>query len=222
MREAPEELNSTLVLFSGFGPKVPPQLKVLLCYAGDDEAASSVAIKPLLHLGTKRSQDIHRKPYYAMLEDEVPPPPSFKMVGYDGFLKTLSTEALGVIAANYGRVGTPMVQIRSLGGAMARVSPQATAFAHRESEALVIVPAFAPSNATEEQAQHIRQTAWCPLEPVTSGAYINFLSDASDASVAAAYPSATYARLASIKATYDPDNVFNQNQNIKPAAKTQA
>lgn len=115
-----------------------------------------------------------------------------------------------------------MVQIRSLGGAMARVSPQATAFAHRENEALVIVPAFAPSNATEEQAQHIRQTAWGPLEPVTSGAYINFLSDASDASVAAAYPSATYARLVSIKATYDPDNVFNQNQNIKPAAKTQA
>lgn len=220
MREAPEELNSTLVLFSGFGPKVPPQIRALLCYAGDDEAAASVAIKPFLQLGTMRSQDIQRKPYYAMLEDEVSPPPSFKMLGYDGFLKTLNEEALGVIAANYGRVGTPSIQIRGLGGAMARVSPQATAFAHRESEALVIVPAIGPVNATEEQAQHIRETAWGPLEPLTSGAYINFLSDANEASVAVAYPGATYARLASIKARYDPDNVFNQNQNIKPSAKT--
>ena len=58
--------------------------------------------------------------------------------------------------------------------------------------------------------------------PFGVGAYANYLSDAGEASVAAAYPSATYARLASIKAIYDPDNVFNQNQNIKPAANTQA
>lgn len=222
MREAPEELNSTVVLFSGFGPQVPAQVMVLLCYAGDDEAVANETIKPLLHLGTVKGQTLQKKPYYAMLEDAVPPPPSLKLVGHDGFLNTLSTEALSVLAANYGQPGQPIAQIRRLGGAMARVSPQATAFAHRESEALVIVPAFAPVNASEEQAQHIRQAAWHPLEPLTSGAYVAFLSDASQASVAAAYPSATYARLASIKATYDPDNVFNQNQNIKPAANPQA
>jgi len=57
---------------------------------------------------------------------------------------------------------------------------------------------------------------------LANGAFLNFLSDASEASVAAAYPSATYARLARIKATYDPDNIFNHNQNIKPAATAQA
>jgi hypothetical protein len=111
-----------------------------------------------------------------------------------------------------------MVSIRSLGGAVTRVSPQATAFAHREHEALVIMAAFAPSATPEEQVRHIRQAGWRPLEPLTTGAYVNYLSAAGEASVAAAYPSATYARLASIKAIYDPDNVFNQNQNIKPAA----
>jgi FAD binding domain/Berberine and berberine like len=222
MREAPEELNSTIVLFSGFGPQVPPQVMVLLCYAGDDEAAANVAMKPFLHLGTVKGQTIQKKPYYAMLEDAVPPPPSLRAANHNGFLKTLTSEALAVMAANYGKPGTPILQIRRLGGAVTRVSPEATAFAHREDEALAIMVTFVPSNATEEQAQHIRQAAWRPLEPVTSGAFVNFLSDASHASVAAAYPSATYARLASIKATYDPDNVFNQNQNIKPAANPQA
>jgi FAD/FMN-containing dehydrogenase len=227
MREAPEALNSTIVLFSGFGPQVPPQVMVLLCYAcaGDDaggEAAASAAIAPLLHLGTVRAHDIHKKPYYAMLEDAVAPPPPLKAVAHDGFLKALSPEALGVIAANYGQAGTPIAQVRRLGGAMARVSPEATAFAHREHEALVIVPAFAPADAAAEQAQHIGQAAWQPLAALSSGAYGNFLSDAGEASVAEAYPAATYARLARIKAIYDPENVFNQNLNIAPAANASA
>jgi FAD/FMN-containing dehydrogenase len=214
MREAPEELNSTIVLFPGFGPQAPAQIRVLLCYAGDDEAAASIAIKPLLQLGTVQSHGIRKQPYFAMLEDAVAPPPSLKLVGHNGFLKSLTTEALAVIAANYGKPGQPIAQIRSLGGAMARVSSQATAFAYRESEALVVVPAFAPAGASEEQAEQIRRAAWRPLEAWSSGAYVNFLSDASEASVAAAYPSATYARLASIKASYDPDNLFNQNSKL--------
>src|SRR5262245_9487376 len=221
LRAAPEELNSTIVLFPGFGAQAPAQIRVLLCYAGADEAAASVAIKPLLQLGSVQSHDIHKQPYYAMLEDAVSPPPSLRLVGHNGFVKSLSTESLSIIAANYGKPGQPIVQIRSLGGAMARVSSQATAFAHRESEALVVVPAFVPADAPEEQADQIRRAAWRPLEALSSGAYVNFLSDTSEASVAAAYPSATYARLASIKATYDPGNVFKMNQNIKPATNPQ-
>jgi FAD/FMN-containing dehydrogenase len=48
--------------------------------------------------------------------------------------------------------------------------------------------------------------------------YAGFLSDESDAGVRAAYPGATGARLAALKARYDPDNVFQLNQNIAPAA----
>lgn len=222
MRQAPEELNATIVLFPGFGPQVPPQVRVLLCYAGDDEAVASGAIKPLLHLGTVKGQDIQKKPYYAILEDAVAPPPPLKAANHAGFLKTLTSETLSVMAAHYGKPGTPILQVRRLGGAMARVSPQGTAFAHREHEALAVMAVFVSANAPEDQAHAMGQAAWRPLEPYSSGAYLNFLSDASDASTALVYPSATYARLASIKATYDPDNVFNQNQNIKPTARPQA
>jgi FAD/FMN-containing dehydrogenase len=217
MRDAPDELNSTIVLFSGFGPQAPPQVMVLLCYAGDDEAVARDAIQPFLRLGAVRSEDIRKKPYAAMLEDAIVLPPSVRLAGHDGFVQTLSAEVLEALAAHYGQAGAPIAQIRRLGGAMARISPEATAFAHRGNEALVVIPAFAPVDAPAEQVQQIREAAWRPLAPWSSGAYGNFLSEATEASVAAAYPGATYARLAQIKAIYDPENVFNQNLNIKPA-----
>jgi FAD/FMN-containing dehydrogenase len=216
MRSAPEELNSTLVLFPGFGPQVPAQLMVLICYGGEDEAAARQAIQPLLELGTLKNQTIQAKPYYAMLEEALQPP-GVKFVSQNGFVKTLNKDVIAALAANYGRPGTPILQIRSLGGAVARVSPEATAFAHRDNEAFVLAASFVPIDASPEQAAQKRAEIWEPLKAYASGAYVNFLTDASEASVAAAYPSATYARLASVKAAYDPDNVFNQNHNIIPA-----
>jgi hypothetical protein len=219
MGDAPDELNSSIVLFSGFGPQMPAQVMVLLCYAGDDEAVARDAIAPFLRLGAVQSQDIRKKPYAAMLEDAPPLPPSFKLAGHNGFVKTLTADLIEVLAANYGRPGTPIAQIRRLGGAVARVDPQTTAFAHRENEALIVTPAFAPTDAPAEQVQQIREAAWRPLAAWGNGAYGNFLSEASEASVAAAYPGETYARLARIKAIYDLENLFNQNLNIKPAAQ---
>jgi len=51
-----------------------------------------------------------------------------------------------------------------------------------------------------------------------TGRYVNFLSDDGEAGVRAAYPRETFDRLASIKATYDPDNLFRVNQNIPPTS----
>lgn len=216
MRRAPEALNSTLVLFSGFGPEVPPALMVLLCYGGDDQATANQAIQPLLELGTVQHQAIETKPYYRMLEDALMPP-GIKAVSDNGFVKTLDQNVIAALAANYGQPGTAIVQVRSLGGAMARVSPAATAFPHRDYEAFVLAAKLVPVDTPQETASQLRQALWEPLKPFTSGAYVNFLSDASSASVAAAYPSETYTRLAQVKAAYDPDNLFNQNHNIKPA-----
>src|SRR6185436_15692113 len=85
MRRAPEELNSTAILFSGFGPQAPAQVMILVCYGGDDQGAANKAIQPLLELGTLKQQTIEPKPYYKVLEDAAFPP-GIKAVAENGFI----------------------------------------------------------------------------------------------------------------------------------------
>ena len=52
-----------------------------------------------------------------------------------------------------------------------------------------------------------------------TGAYVGFLADEGEERIRAAYPGATYGRLAAVKARYDPDNVFRLNQNVRPGGE---
>jgi len=108
-------------------------------------------------------------------------------------------------------------QLRVLGGAMARVPAQATAFAHRQRRIMANVAAF--NNGPEDQAEH---EAWvadfaAALRQGESEAYVGFLGDEGQARVRDAYPGSTWDRLAAIKRRYDPANLFRLNQNIPPA-----
>ena len=71
----------------------------------------------------------------------------------------------------------------------------------------------------ERPERHIAWTEafWQAVAPYTDGAYAGFLDDEGDDRVRAAYPPATYTRLAAIKRRYDPDNLFRLNANIPPA-----
>jgi len=111
-----------------------------------------------------------------------------------------------------------VAQLRVLGGAMARVSADATAFAHRNSRIMVNVATF-----YEGPEDLDRRTAWVEglagaLRQDDHGAYVNFLADEGEERIRDAYPGATWDRLAEIKARYDPTNLFRLNQNIPPKA----
>jgi hypothetical protein len=110
-----------------------------------------------------------------------------------------------------------VAQLRVLGGAMARVPVEATAFAHRRSRILASLAAFYAG----PDDQPLRQ-AWvddfaAAMRQEDTGAYANFLGDEDAAAVRAAYPGPTGERLARVKRQYDPDNLFRLNQNIIPA-----
>ena len=101
---------------------------------------------------------------------------------------------------------------------MKRVPIEATAFAHRHSQIMLNLAAF--YTGSEDRA--IKE-AWvnsfaAAMRQDDAGAYVNFLGDDSEAMVRAAYPGATWERLAAIKRRYDPANLFRLNHNIPPAA----
>jgi FAD/FMN-containing dehydrogenase len=110
-----------------------------------------------------------------------------------------------------------VAQLRVLGGAMARVPAEATAFAHRRSRIMVNLAAF----YTGPEDLAVRQ-AWvagfaAALQQGDTGAYMNFLGDEGEERLRSAYPGQTWERLAAIKRRYDPTNLFRLNHNIRPA-----
>jgi FAD/FMN-containing dehydrogenase len=112
-----------------------------------------------------------------------------------------------------------VAQLRVLGGAMARVPADATAFGHRRSK--IMAALFGLYERPEEQPVH---EAWAAgfvaaLRQGDAGAYVNFLGDEGEARVRAAYPGSTWERLVAIKRRYDPANLFRLNQNISPGAR---
>jgi hypothetical protein len=109
-----------------------------------------------------------------------------------------------------------VAQIRVLGGAMARVPAEATAFAHRERWVMAAIGAV-----YERAAETPTHEAWVTgfadaLRQGDAGVYVNFLGDEGEGRVREAYPGSTWDRLAAIKSRYDPTNLFRLNQNIPP------
>jgi FAD/FMN-containing dehydrogenase len=113
-----------------------------------------------------------------------------------------------------------VAQLRVLGGAMARVPADATAYAHRKSKIMVNLAAL-----YQEPQDKSTHEAWVTgfqkaIQQSDKGAYVNFLGEVDEAQVRLAYPGSTWDRLRQVKAKYDPANLFRLNQNIPPAGGT--
>ncbi|MGH3845923.1 MAG: FAD-binding oxidoreductase [Pseudonocardiaceae bacterium] len=136
------------------------------------------------------------------------------------FLDELPDPAIAVLAAHLPAKSSPMtlVAIVSIGGAFADVPDEATAFAGRRSTRFAIgIDALAhdaePLAADRAWARSLYD-ALRPFSP-DGAAYVNFMGEPDQAWVRASY-GPKYPRLARIKATYDPDNLFHRNPNITP------
>ena len=112
------------------------------------------------------------------------------------------------------------VQLRVLGGAIARVPADATAYAHRSSPIMVNVAAFYDGPEDRPRRAGVGGRHSAALDQGESGAYVNFVGDEGPERVHAAYPAGTWERLAAVKVRYDPENLFRRNQNVPPAGSS--
>lgn len=215
MVNAPEELTTTFLLVPSMAG-APPMAILQLCCTDDDPVSAMRMIDPLLHIGTVLQQNIALKRYSEVLE-EAHPPEGVKIVVNNRFAESFNDDLVQIVASRYGKETSPILQIRSIGGALNRVKEDATAFRHRKSSFLFLEALFLPKDASDD-AVETALASWRSILPFMSGSYVNFLSSSDAGEMSVAYPRATYDRLTRVKKIYDPENVFNRNHNIPPAA----
>jgi FAD/FMN-containing dehydrogenase len=222
---APEELSTIAnIMVAPPMPFLPaeahgkPVILALVCYAGEIDAGER-AVAPFRALAEPIADLVRPMPYpemYRLFEEG--PGPS-EEVSRSFFRDTVDREA-GESIVHHLRASTAplaVAQLRVLGGATAGVPAEATAFAHRARRVMVALGAVyeRPEETSEHEGWIIGFTA--ALREGDDGVYVNFLGDEGEARVRAAYPGATWDRLAAVKRRHDPTNLFRLNQNIRVA-----
>ena len=228
VRAAPDRLGTIVSLRKAPpAPFIPASLHgamvvgIVSCYCGGIEEGEK-ALRPFRDL----RPDLYAvKPrpfveFQAMLDPTVPP--GWHYYWKSHYLAPLSDAAIDVIVERAWRFRSPRsyTLLPHMGGAVARVPEDATAFAGRDSAHAININGV----WTAEDADRADDTAWVrdffdAVMPYATGrAYINFMGNEGQERVRAAYGEAKYARLAMVKTRWDPDNVFRMNQNIVPSA----
>ena len=228
--EAPDELGSVVRL--GTVPPLPdipedlhwrPAIAVACCYAGAVEDGER-AVRTLRRFGTPLVDLLAPSPYAAFqgaMDDTV-------LHGWHYYWKAtnlagLSDDAIAVIADHAYAASSPRsyAAMFHMGGAVARVAHDATAYAGRDVAHNIIIDAVWPPDESGEHAA--TEPAWArrflhALQPHRAGGvYVNFLDSDDDSSrVREAYGDENYRRLAELKTNYDPDNAFHHNKNVQP------
>jgi FAD binding domain/Berberine and berberine like len=189
----------------------------LMLWSGDQEAGTRIMDR-FRALASPIADLVKSMPYpemYPAEEEDYRPTAEAKTMFMDRVDLPMARTIVGWLEDSDAAMR--VVQLRVLGGAMARVPADATAFAHRASKIMVNVAAF--YDGPEDRPV---RAAWvadfaAALQQEDRGAYVNFISDQGEDWMEAAYPGATWDRLQAIKGRYDPTNLFHRNHNIPPA-----
>lgn len=136
------------------------------------------------------------------------------------FTEQLPDDVIAFLVDHYAKAdgrAHNTILFEPLHGAASRVDRAATAFAYRNARFNI-----SPLAVWEDPAMDQGQIEWAKiardrLQDLSAGGYLNYASEASVETVAAAFGAEAWARLRAIKTAWDPDNVFRFNHNIPPA-----
>lgn len=196
-----------------------PVLGVGALYAGPADEGIH-ALRPLEELGPVLASSIGVRTFrehQSMLDGSSPAGRLYYWKSH--YLRSLSDATIDAIVDRAWAFTSPFsyTLLSHLGGEIARHGDDETAYSGRDAPFAININCVATERDAYERDREWVRTWFDTLAPhSTGGAYVNFIGDEGPARVRAVYGEAKYARLAEIKARYDPDNVFRVNQNVAP------
>lgn len=223
-RTVPDEMSSSMAL--SFFPDVPdlPEhmrgrllVHVNLAYAGSAEAGRRL-LAPLLDVGPLLAGDLRDMPYAdcATIHNDMTEPHPY--YGSNVMLRDLDDTVLRTMLDLAGTGEATILEVRHLGGAMGRPAAVPNAVGLRASR--YVLRFVTPLDfVTLDKARAVHSDFYDRLGPRAVGRSLNFMygDDVTPDQVRDGYDAEDYARLAELKAVYDPANLFRWHHNIPPA-----
>jgi len=229
IRDAPEDVNGFFAFIQV--PPAPPfperlhgrtMCGIVWCYLGDHAEEAFRAVRAncppdFEHIGPA--------PYPAMqgMFDGLYRP-GLQWYWRADFVNQLADEAIPKHIEHGSELPTPFstMHMYPVNGAAHRVGRSDTAFSYRDATWAQVIVGVDPSPSNRDVITAWAKRYWDAVHPYSAGgAYVNFMMEEGEERVRATYRE-NYDRLVSVKRTYDPENLFHINQNIRPAARRTA
>jgi FAD/FMN-containing dehydrogenase len=226
---APEEVNGRFAFVTV--PPAPPfpehfhlqkMCTIVWCYSGAPEQADAV-FKPI-RMNVPPVVDFAGPMPWPTLQSlfDALYPPGLQWYWKSDFFTSLTDKAIK-LHLKYGAQLPTMhssMHLHPINGAVHRVGTSETAFSFRDANFAEVIVGVDPDPVNNQRMIQWARDYWMALHPYSAGGgYVNMMMDEGTDYVQAAYRD-NYARLAQIKATYDPSNLFHVNQNIKPSCSS--
>jgi alkanesulfonate monooxygenase SsuD/methylene tetrahydromethanopterin reductase-like flavin-dependent oxidoreductase (luciferase family)/FAD/FMN-containing dehydrogenase len=201
VENSPRDVTSFLIVSASRSDQ-PTVAHVMAVVDSDDPDTVLARLQPFAELAPLLQQSVQLMPYAAVMANAQAGPHHGRgeprsRSGLVGHVTPEFAEAAAGLIAN-GAVH--WFQIRSVGGAVADIPRDATAYAHRDANFSVVAMGSARLDPL-----------WDELYEHFAGLYLSFDTDQRPERLAEAFPPATLARLRTLKAQYDPANVFRDN-----------
>ncbi|WP_410787567.1 FAD-binding oxidoreductase [Kribbella sp. C-35] len=205
--DAPEGLTSSLQLAPTMMADRQVPVAIQVC------ATDLATLDPLRHLGSLITEKVAEVPYAEVFSD-MSMPADWRPRIRNGFYNTWSPKLSQRLLEARPRIPGLAIEIRSLGGAYGAMPADATAFAHRDARFMVnSVLMGSPEQQGAQQPKDF-DALWRSMKP--NGAYLNFISDPTDADLDSCFPEQHRTRLAALKQTVDPGHVFRGPLSVPP------
>jgi FAD/FMN-containing dehydrogenase len=187
-----------------------------MLYAGDP-AAGEGEMAPLRAIGKPLEDGIKVQDYMVMqTQEDATFAHGIRSYAKNGMAKKVSPELVTQLVESFRPDPRLAFFTHTSGGVVRDVDETDTAFPHRNAETMIIVAGGWMDPEDDESAMASAREWFAELEPHTGGYYDNIEFEGAD-SVSRNY-GPNFERLQSIKAEYDPGNLFRMNSNIEPAA----